>query len=155
MQSRSEKKTFKAYILLCAFLLQAIFPVGFMPAAFASGVPVQLCHSVFPMSFLDSLESSGQNKTVDHSMHHGHHGMHSSEGGNGDGQVSDHVTPEAKNQEFCAFAGLNLDDASVSSVLKLDTSQQSVIQVTQLEGLIQRQRFRLFHSRAPPPFSFV
>ena len=58
----------KAYIFMCAFLLQAIFPVGYMPAAFAGGVPVQLCHSVFPMSFLKSLSDSSADEVNKHAL---------------------------------------------------------------------------------------
>lgn len=159
MSKKYKHHRLKATVILFAFLLQALFPVGYMPAAFASGAPVQLCHSVFPMSFLQSLSESKDSKDsndsgemVDHSMHHGHH-MPKSDADENDAPLQN--IPDAKNQSLCAFGALDLDDALVIYSLNRIVEKQDYIHSVRLEGQLQRQRFRLFQSRAPPPIIVI
>ncbi len=88
-------------------------------------------------------------------MHHAHHGMHHGTDNNEDALQNDHALPEAKNQEFCVFAGLNLDDASSLYIQSVNHPSLQTIIATRLEGVRQSLRFRLFRSRAPPKQSFI
>ena len=121
-----------------------------MPAAFASGAPIQLCHSVFPMSFLQELANASNAKTntaVDnHSQHHMHQGSKQSEDHDeGSGSNSD-----VQSQDYCAFGALNPDQISGQTFTNVENTRNKQIQTTRLRGAIQRQRIRLFQSRAPP-----
>ncbi|NNC55275.1 MAG: hypothetical protein HKO07_06110 [Pseudomonadales bacterium] len=136
-----------------------------MPAAFASGAPVQLCHSVFPISFLQSLaklNNSGPGSasaTIDHSMHHMHHAHHATASLSDGTDTADGANapaqqlPTSKMQPFCAFSALGIEDALISAPSHSAAGQESYIQVVCLKGQMQRQRLRLFQSRAPPQSS--
>ncbi|MBT8150370.1 MAG: hypothetical protein KJO62_03140 [Gammaproteobacteria bacterium] len=128
-----------------------------MPAAFASGAPLQLCHSVFPISFLQSLAElnsvGSASATMDHSMHHMHHAHHAAaainEGSDGANAPVQEL-PTSKMQPFCSFSALSMDDTLISQPSNSAAGQANYIQFVRLEGQIQRQRLRLFQSRAPP-----
>lgn len=111
-----------ALAVLFAFVCQAIIPLGFMPAPFASGSPLQFCpdgvseelmallhaghapkrldhsgqHPVHQLDQLDHLGHLGQNQSQ--GEHHGHHIAKTS-------AIEASVeTIEAEWAPFCAFA---------------------------------------------------
>ncbi len=59
-------------LVAAGFLLRALVPVGYMPAAPGTGLLFELCHEGMPVAFMIAL--AGDDDAHAHHGHHGHHG---------------------------------------------------------------------------------
>lgn len=118
-----------------------------MPAALANGSPIQLCHSVFPIEFLDDL--SIQKNTNDIAKPHAHHARHN----DSSDSLNTNPTPELRSQETCSFGALNLDNFlfPISAVITQSDFSHSFNDV--LNTLFIRRTSSSYHARAPPSHS--
>ncbi len=58
-------------LVAAGFLLRALVPVGYMPAAPGTGLLFELCHEGMPAAMMIALAGEGEEHP-----HHGHHGHH-------------------------------------------------------------------------------
>jgi len=138
---------------LFAFLLQALFPIGYMPAPLQSGAPIQLCHSVFPVEFLNSLNAQNKNATATstHNKHHAHQHAHSS---NSTHPENPGPHPELRAQETCSFGALNLEHILFTETIEITSLDFSAIYRETIIELVFRRENSIYLARAPPLYSY-
>lgn len=119
------------YSLALIFLLRSLVPAGFMPAALASGSPIQLCPQGLSPGVIAVLFDHHQQH------HHAHHG---------------HVPDQAsQGEEFNCPLGLVLNPDVVSSAY-IDFSLEKAPESLEVDPVVlfKTSRLKAFNSRAPP-----